>query len=87
MRRVAHDDRAMMGGTDVDLHRWAAPYMDHFAAAFCLSPLALELVTLRVAGVKPFDVEVLIIGHCGGDAPGHRAIMAEVWEPRNPRER
>jgi hypothetical protein len=45
--------------------------------------LSFALVELGIAGVEAFEVEVLIVGHGGGDTPGDGPVMAEVGQPRN----
>ena len=72
---------------DVELHRLTAAHLDALVAHIRRLPPVGRFVAGGVVLVEALQVQVLVVGHGVGDAPGHGRVVPEVREPRDAGER
>ena len=85
--RLSENHRAVMRPHHLDLRVGCSSRPQRLAAHVGRTPLALVLVPGRCVRAEPLDEQILIVGGGVRDAPRHPAVMPEMVESRQPRER
>jgi len=73
----------MVGCGYVYIDRFGTTHVYGLVVHLGSQPPALELIQWRVPISKPLYVQVLVVGHSVGDAPGYLLVVPEVRKPRH----